>query len=645
VIEENTATTWDRVHRVLAVWFLLGHFEGGALRRGYARYQSGRTRKPEGSPLYSLQPARISISMRLNEALQIAGQSGGVRKRDIHLLCGFTPLHLQTYVKAYLKLRFPEDSIQVNQGLYGDLEGNLDRALDQSADGAIVVIEWTDLDQRLGFRGTGGWRTQTIDDIVAQAKEKCARLEIKIEALVQKFPLTLISPTLPLPPLTQNSPVQSSKFELRLNSIVEEFLLTVSECRGVRLVSASHLAGASPHHTRHDVKMELATGFPYSLSHTDELAGLGVSCLFPNEPKKGLITDLDQTLWKGILGDLGVEGVSWSVEAKSQVHALYQQLLDSLAESGVLVAIASKNDFTLVDQALRRPDLLIHQDAIYPVDVSWGPKSQSVGRILKAWNIGAESVVFIDDSEMELSEVSEKFPQIECLLFPSSDSAGVLTLLERIRELFGKAQVREEDRLRVASLRGTAQLQSEAADAGSMEFIARLKARVTFEAVDGNQERTLELVNKTNQFNLNGVRFTESEWLTRLSRPASFLTIISYEDRFGPLGRIAVLGGYFQDGRCIVDIFVMSCRAFSRLIEYQVISQLFERSGFESVIFAFKPTERNGPMQACLGQFNSLDNSGTSGIEVSSEAFVKACPKLHHEVIEKWTMLRAEKNC
>jgi FkbH-like protein len=583
--------------------------------------------------------------MRLHEALQIAGQSGGVRKRDVHLLCGFTPLHLQTYVKAYLKLRFPKDSIQVHPGLYGDLEGNLERALDRSAEGAIVVIEWADLDQRLGFRGNGGWRTQTFDDIVAQAEEKCARLETKIEALAQKFPLTLISPTLPLPPLTQNSPVQSTKFELRLNSILDEFLLKVSECRGIRLMSASRLADTSPHHTRHDVKMDLATGFPYSLSHTDELAGLGVSCLFPNEPRKGLITDLDQTFWKGILGDLGVDGISWSVEAKSQVHALYQQLLDSLAESGVLVAIASKNDFSLVEKALQRSDLLIHQDAIYPVDVSWGPKSQSVGRILKAWNIGAESVVFIDDSEMELSEVSEKFPQIECLLFPSSDSAEVLTLLKRLRELFGKAEVREEDRLRASSLRGTTQFQSEAADADSMEFIARLKARITFETVDGNQDRTFELVNKTNQFNLNGLRFTESEWRARLSRPASFLTIISYEDRFGTLGRIAVLGGYFQDGRCIVDIFVMSCRAFSRFIEFQILWQLFEKSGSESVFFEFKPTERNGPMQACLGQFSSLENAGSSGIEVSAEAFVKACPKLYHEVIEKWTMQRAEKNC
>ena len=583
-------------------------------------------------------PVTLFNGMRLNDALQIAGRIGGIGKRSVHLLCGFTPLHLQAYVKAYLRLRFPEVSIQVLPGLYGDLEGNLERALGQSADGVIAVIEWADLDQRLGFRGNGGWRSQTIDDIVAQTEEKCSRLEMKLEALAQKIPVTLISPTLPLPPLTQNSPVQTSKLELRLNSILGEFLLKVSGCGGIRLMSASRLAASSPHHTRHDVKMELATGFPYSLPHADELARLGVRCLFPDEPKKGLITDLDQTLWKGILGDLGANGVSWSVEDKSQIHALYQQLLDSLAESGVLVAIASKNDFSLVNEALSRTDLLIRPESIYPVEAGWWPKSESVRRILKAWNIGAGSVVYIDDSQMELSEVAEKFPQIECLLFPSSDSAGILALLKHLREIFGRTEIREEDRLRVASLRASNEMHTDVSEAHSDEFIARLQAKLTLEDSQAASGRAFELVNKTNQFNLNGLRFTEAEWHMRFSRPDSFLITVSYEDRFGPLGRIAVVGGSCQGNHCVVDIFVLSCRAFSRHIEFQILRRLFEKSGAESVLFMFKPTERNGPIQAYLSQFGSLENMAAGGLEVSSEAFVKACPKLHHEVIEKWTM-------
>jgi predicted enzyme involved in methoxymalonyl-ACP biosynthesis len=323
--------------------------------------------------------------MRLSEALQIAEQTCGQRRRDVHLLCGFTPLHLQTYVKAYLRLRFPEDSIQIQAGHYGDLEGNLVRALDQSAEAAIAVIEWADLDQRLGIRGSGGWRRPTIDDILAQSGERFARLERKLEALAQKIPVALVSPTLPLPPLAQNSPMQASKVELKLTAFLNEFLLKVSECKGIRTISAANLAVESPYSSRHDIKMDLAFGFPYSLSHAEVLARFGVNCIFPAEPKKGLITDLDETLWKGILGDLGANGVSWSIEDKSQIHALYQQLLDSLAESGVLVAIASKNDPLLVNEAFHRTDLLIRPESIFPVEVGWGQKSEAIGRILKAW--------------------------------------------------------------------------------------------------------------------------------------------------------------------------------------------------------------------------------------------------------------------
>lgn len=575
--------------------------------------------------------------MRLEEALQISG-GGGARERNVQLICGFTPLHFQTFLKAYLRLRFPEDSNRVQVGLYGDLEGNLDRAQGQSTEGAIVVIEWADLDQRLGFRGAGGWRTPAVDDAITQAREKCSRLVRKFEALARNVPITLVSPTLPLPPLSHCSPVQAAKCELQLNAILGDFLLEASGLPAIRLLSATNLANASPLHTRYDVKMDLATGFPYSLSHADALARLAVACLFPSEPKKGLITDLDETLWKGILGDVGAQGVSWSIEDKSQVHALYQQLLDSLAESGVLLAIASKNELRFVNEALQRADLLVRPDTIYPVEAGWKAKSEAVGRILTAWNIGADSVVFVDDSAMELAEVAERFPQMECVLFRPTDPAAVLAQLTYLRELFGRAEIQEEDCLRAASLRSRVVLRHDEESANSEDFIARLQAKVTFEPADVNQKRAFDLVNKTNQFNLNGVRFTEAEWNARFARAGSFLTMVSYEDRFGPLGRIAVVGGYLLEGRCIVDIFVMSCRAFSRLIEFQVLRQLFEKSGMERIFFQFKPTDRNGPMQTFLGQLHSNGVAAAGRIEVSTEAFEKASPKLYHEVIAKWTI-------
>jgi FkbH-like protein len=551
------------------------------------------------------------------------------------LLGGFTPLHLATFINAYLSLRFPGDGIALHPGLYGDLEGNIQRAALNGAEGAIVVIEWSDLDPRLGFRNSSLWDARTLDDIVGQTKEKCHRLESHLASLASEMPVTVVAPTLALPPLTHLPPAQTSALELDLNAILIEFLQRSCERTKIKLLSVAALSMASPPSARHDIKMDLLTGFPYTLTHADALAQMSVTCLFPPAPKKGLITDLDETLWKGILGDAGVEGVTWCLEAKSQEHALYQKLLASLAESGILVAIASKNDAKPVEEALQRPDILLRAAQVFPVEATWGIKSYAVGRILKAWNIAADSVVFIDDSPMELAEVAEKFPGIECLQYPSGDPAGVLALLQLLRARFGKEDVAEEDRLRLQSLRATALLDGEISSEASADFLSSLGAKVTFEKSGAENTRAFELVNKTNQFNLNGIRYTETEWKAQRSRPGAFLTTVSYEDRFGPLGRIAVVAGIIEGDQCFVDTWVLSCRAFSRQIEFQTLRQLFAQSGASVIRFRFKPTERNGPLQTFLRHFFSPEAMADAELDLPAVVFEQSCPTLFHEVVEK----------
>lgn len=575
--------------------------------------------------------------MRLGEALQIIGQAAGERKITVHLLCGFMPLHLETFIKAHLALRFPSAQIDVRTGLYGDLEGNLQRARENGCDGAIAVIEWSDLDQRLGFRTSAGWRIETLDDIVAQVEDKCQRIETRLVELAGTMPVVLVAPCLGLPPLTHVPPAQTSACELRLNAILTQFLQRVCGQGGIRLASNASLALASPFGARHDVRMDLLAGFPYTMTHADAVAELSVGCLFPAAPKKGVITDLDQTLWKGILGDVGVDGISWSLEGRSHAHALYQQVLASLADSGVLVAIASKNDLELAEAALRRPDVLLPPSQVFPVEVGWGAKSDAVGRILDTWNIGADSVVFIDDSPMELAEVSEKYPALECLRFPADDPAAVVAVLWHLRARFGKNEVIEEDRLRLNSIRASAAPRRENAAEDSADFLARIEAKVTLEGA-GSDQRALELVNKTNQFNLNGVRYTEAEWQSLSRRQGAFLATVSYQDRFGPLGRIAVLAGQRTRDLCCVDVWVMSCRAFSRRIEFQSIRQLFARTGASEIRFRFIPTDRNGPLQTFFAQFFDRGSLAEGELHLRSDDFERLCPPLLHEVNDKWTM-------
>ena len=579
--------------------------------------------------------------MRLAEALRAIGQLAGERKMSVHLLCGCMPLHLGTFIHAHLALRFADTYIDLRTGLFGDLEGNLQRAYQNGGDGAIVVIEWSDLDPRLGFRASAGWRNETLDDIVAQVHDKSRSLDARLLELSKKMPVAVAAPSIELPPMSYLPPSQAGHFELRLNAILAGFLERMAGHDGIRLVSGATLAMASPPNTRHDVRMDLHAGFPYTLPHADALAEASVQCLFPSPPKKGIITDLDQTLWNGILGDVGVDGVSWSLEGKSQAHALYQQVLASLADSGILVAVASKNDPDLVNAALQRPDILLPPSQIFPIEVSWGVKSEAVGRVFETWNIGADSVVFVDDSPMELAEVAEKYPGIECLRFPPDDPAAVVALLWQLRARFGKNEVLEEDRLRLNSIRASAAPRQENAAETAADFLSRIEAKVTLEAA-GADPRAFELVNKTNQFNLNGARYTEVEWKALSRRPGAFLATISYEDRFGPLGRIAVLGGYKENDLCYVDVWVMSCRAFSRQIEFQSVRQLFEKTGAFEIRFRFKPTDRNGPLRSFFARFFPTGSSVEGELHLRSDDFERLCPPLFHQVHDQWTI--SEKN-
>jgi FkbH-like protein len=572
--------------------------------------------------------------MKLAEALQIVRRppAPDAAPFRVALACGFTPLHLQTFLGAHLQLRSQRHHITVQAGPYGDCLGTLQRLAALPPEAAAVVLEWADFDARLGLRRLGGWQAGDLPDILAAFRTAAARFEQALAAAADAVPLALCLPTLPLPPVAFTPGWQEGPFDLDLRHELSAFAARAGAHRRVRLVSAQRLDHCSPPGQRLDVRSELTAHFPYRPAHAAAVAEALACLLWPAPPKKGLITDLDDTLWAGIVGDVGVDGVSWDLDRKSHVHALYQQLLNSLASAGVLVALASKNDPQVVDQALARKDLVLDRDRVFPREAHWQPKSASVARILQAWNVGADSVVFVDDSPLELAEVRAAFPDLECVQFCRQDEQAVYDLLQRLRDLFGKDAVAEEDTLRLASLRAGAARPEPAAPGPDQDgFLRELDAEVSLvlqkEAPD---PRALELVNKTNQFNLNGRRHTDGTWLAYLKRPEAVLLTASYRDKYGPLGKIAVLAGRRQGPTFFVDTWVMSCRAFTRRIEHRCLEMLFDHFGVEEAVFDFEATPRNGPLQELLADLAG----GPVGphTRLTRTQFRRRCPALFHQV-------------
>ena len=274
--------------------------------------------------------------MRLLEAFELINsiRDPRVQPREFCLVCGCTPMHLRTFLQAHLQRRFGNCRVEITVGLFGDLGGNLERVPDASTEAMAVVIEWSDLDPRLGLRRLGGWLPELFPNILEGVAISCERIEGAVRRLAGTLPIVLSLPTLPLPPIDLPPSAQAGSFELELRQQAATFSARLSAIPSVRVISPERLDTISPMSQRFDLKAELAQGFPYQLEHADNLATLLSQLLENPVPKKGIITDLDDTCWKGILGEVGVEGICWDLAGGGQLHGIYQQFLHSLSRRG-----------------------------------------------------------------------------------------------------------------------------------------------------------------------------------------------------------------------------------------------------------------------------------------------------------------------
>ncbi len=554
---------------------------------------------------------------------------------DVDLACGFTPLHLLTFLNAHLRREFPNYKVLIRTGIFGDLLGYLERLERERPAVTVAVIEWADLDPRLGIRRLGGWETRQMLDITQDVRDQATKLADSLERISRANLVVLALPTLPFPPIAFTPGWQSSSFENDVREILAHLAGRLAKSRNIRVVSSQRLDRISPPGSRFDVKAEISTGFPYKISHADALANLLSRIIRNPPPKKGLITDLDDTLWKGILGEVNVEGIAWDLDHHAQKHGLYQQLLASLAETGILIAVASKNDRSLVEEAFQKAKLTLPRSRIFPMEVGWGSKSASVSKVLRAWNLDADSVVFVDDNPLELAEVKAAHAEIECLRFPRDDDEAAYQFLETLRDLFGKQCVSPEDEIRLQSIEAS-QVIAEASQSDGRapeHFLQKIAGRLTLSFSKNTRDpRPLELINKTNQFNLNGKRHTEVAWRDYLNDPEVFLLLASYEDKFGPLGKIAVMAGRRKGNKFSVEHWVMSCRAFSRRIEYGCLLHVFQKFGAEAGSFDFAPTSRNTPLQGFFAEL--MGAAPPAGLTISRQQLFDHCPPLYLEIQE-----------
>ena len=376
-------------------------------------------------------------------------------------------------------------------------------------------------------------------------------------------------------------------------------------------------------------------------------------------PRKVLCTDLDNTFWGGVLGEDGPDGIQTGSTFPGIAFLHYQRFLKELAARGILLAVTSKNNPEDVAEAfrLRSADLALTLDDFVIRKIGWNEKSAALREIAAELSLGLDSLVFVDDNPVECESIRHALPQVAVIEVPV-DEPWRLTELLAAEPLFDTLTVTADDRNRTSEYRAQAQRESLSATATSREdFLQSLGIVCTLlPATEAPLARAVQLLGKTNQFNLTTRRYTAAEVARFADTPGSHALAIRVRDRFGDAGvvglllaeqtgtRLAEQAGtrlaeqaearlavqtearlaVQADASCRIDSLLLSCRVIGRGIETALLAYLAQRAqsaGATTLLGEFIPSAKNAPAASFY----------------SDHGFTRA-EHLDHADIQAWTL-------
>ncbi len=314
---------------------------------------------------------------------------------------------------------------------------------------------------------------------------------------------------------------------------------------------------------------------------------------------KCLVLDLDNTLWGGVIGDDGLAGIALGQgSANGEAYVAFQRHARALARRGIILAVCSKNDeANALEPFEKHPDMVLKREDIACFVANWDDKATNLRRIAQALNIGLDSLVFVDDNPMERDLVRQELPMVgvpEVTEDPESFSAALAA-----GGYFEALSVTDEDRERTALYAGNQARETLRGQATDLEgYLRGLEMRLVWRRFDAvGLPRIVQLINKSNQFNLTTKRYTDEDIRAVMEDPAAIGLQLRLLDRFGDNGVIAILIGRMQpDGGLEIDTWLMSCRVLGRQVEPTTLNLLAEQAaalGATRLIGRYLPTKKN----------------------------------------------------
>lgn len=383
----------------------------------------------------------------------------------------------------------------------------------------------------------------------------------------------------------------------------QELQTIAREITGVYLLDYDGLVSRFGSNNWHDERKWLTMRMPIVANHLNDLADEYLRFVLPLTGKvcKALVLDLDNTLWGGVIGEDGMQGIRLSSEHPGAYFQEVQKVALDLYQRGIILAVASKNNLADAMEALEsHPGMVLKPAHFAALRINWNDKAQNLREIAAELNIGIDSLAFLDDNPAERTRIQQEVPEITVIDLPE-DPAGYARALREC-PVFERLTLSAEDRERgrmYAEQRQRTELQQ---SAGSLEeYYRSLKQVMEIGRVTPmNLARVAQLTQKTNQFNLTTRRYSEPEIEELERQPGSRVYTMSVLDCFGDNGLVGIAIVKKVGDAWEIDTLLMSCRVIGRTVETAFLAYLgteAQKDGARYLQGWFLPTKKNAPAQ------------------------------------------------
>lgn len=328
--------------------------------------------------------------------------------------------------------------------------------------------------------------------------------------------------------------------------------------------------------------------------------------------KKCLVLDLDNTLWGGVLGEEGPNGIKLGFDPEGASFIAFQQAVLDLHNRGIILAINSKNNYEDAMNVIRtHPNMVLKEHNFAAIRINWNDKVSNMREIAQELNIGLGSFVFLDDDPFNRSAMKACLPEVATPELPANPEKYASSLIE-LEDFQGGGTITDEDKMR-GNLYVTERLRKAAEKnfLSTEDFLKSLEITVNFYQNDrGNTARLAQLTEKTNQFNMNKNPMSESEIVNHIDNHNKLVVYTSARDRFGDYGIIGFALVDKTPDIWLINSMLMSCRALGRGIEDAFLDGLAVKareSNAKKLRAEFAKTEKNQPAEDFLNKYFSSD--------------------------------------